>query len=93
MIDTDRAHDFVILILFYALENKNDMSKQGLIRMCVFVLQTMSVESNFGKSLNKRFEAQSTLPQSIRIANFHGSYADYLIHVRPPHTLSCRLTS
>jgi hypothetical protein len=81
IIDTDRAHDFIILVLFYALDNKNDPSKQGLIRMCVFVLQTMSVEANFGKSLNKRFEAQSTLPQSIRIANFHGSYADYLIHV------------
>jgi hypothetical protein len=81
IIDTDRSHDFVILVLFYALENKNDPSKQGLIRMCVFVLQTMSVESNFGKSLNKRFENQDTLPTSIRIPNFHGTYADYLITV------------
>ncbi|KAF2663629.1 hypothetical protein BT63DRAFT_108320 [Microthyrium microscopicum] len=79
IIDTDRSHDFVILVLFYALENKMDPAKQGLIRMCVFVLQTMSVERNFGKSLNKRFEGQETLPQSIRIPNFHGTYADYLI--------------
>jgi hypothetical protein len=81
IIDTDRSHDFVILVLFYALENKNDPSKQGLIRMCIFVLQTMSVEPNFGKSLNKRFEGQETLPQSIQIPNFHGTYADYLITV------------
>ncbi len=81
IIDTDRSHDFVILVLFYALENKADPSKQGLIRMCVFVLQTMSVEPNFGKSLNKRFEGQDTLPTSIRIPNFHGTYADYLITV------------
>jgi hypothetical protein len=82
IIDTDRAHDFTILVLFYALDQKNDSTKQGLIRMCVFILQTMSVESNFGKSLNKRFEGQESLPLSIRIANFHGTYADYLITVR-----------
>ncbi|KAF2095863.1 hypothetical protein NA57DRAFT_78640 [Rhizodiscina lignyota] len=79
IIDTERAHDFVVLILFYALNQRTDPSKQGIIRMCVFVLQTMSVEPNFGKSLNKTFEGQETLPASIRIANFHGSYADYLI--------------
>lgn len=79
IIDTDRAHDFVILVLFYAMEGKNDPNKHGLVRMCVFILQTMSVEANFGKSLNKRFEGQETLPPSIRIQNFHGSYADYLI--------------
>jgi len=79
IIDTDRAHDFVILVLFYAMEGKNDPNKQGLVRMCVFILQTMSVEPNFGKSLNKRFEGQDTLPLNIRIQNFHGTYADYLI--------------
>lgn len=83
IIDTDRAHDFTILVLFYALDQRNDPTKQGLIRMCVFILQTMSVESNFGKSLNKRFEGQESLPLSIRIANFHGTYADYLITASP----------
>lgn len=82
IIDTDRAHDFVILVLYYAIDQRNDPSKQGLVRMCVFVLQTLSVEPNFGKSLNKTFEGQESLPSSIRIPNFHGSYADYLITVR-----------
>lgn len=81
IIDTDRSHDFVILILFYALEYKLDASKQGIVRMCVFLLQTLSVEPNFGKNLNKRFEAQDTLPASIRIQSFNGTYADFLIHV------------
>jgi len=81
IIDTDRAHDFVILALFYAMEGKNDPNKHGLVRMCVFIIQTMSVEANFGKSLNKRFEGQDSLPPSIRIQNFHGTYADYLITV------------
>jgi hypothetical protein len=81
IINTERAHDFTVLVLFYALDQRNDPSKQGLIRMCIFILQTMSVEPNYGKSLNQRFKGQETLPQSIRIPNFHGTYADYLITV------------
>jgi hypothetical protein len=81
LIDTDRAHDFVVLVLYYAIDQRNDPSKQGLVRMCVFVLQTLSVEPNFGKSLNKTFEGQESLPPSIRIPNFHGTYADYVITV------------
>jgi hypothetical protein len=81
MIDTERSHDFVILILFYALEYKLDASKQGVVRMCIFLLQTLSVEPNFGKNLNKKFEAQETLPPTIRIQSFNGTYGDFLIHV------------
>lgn len=79
IIESNRMHDFVILMLFYAIEHKTDVSWQGVVRMCVFVLQTMSVEPAFGKNLNKKFEAQDTLPQSIRLTNFRGSYADFLI--------------
>ena len=49
--------------------------------MCVFLLQTLSVEPNFGKNLNKKFEAQETLPPTIRLQNFRGTYGDFLIHV------------
>ncbi|KAI0541012.1 high-temperature-induced dauer-formation protein-domain-containing protein [Xylaria digitata] len=79
MIDTQRAHDFVILILFYATDYKLDASKQGVVRMCAFLLQTLSVEKNFGVNLNKNFGAQDTLPAVIRIPNFKGTYADFLI--------------
>ncbi|KAE8342440.1 hypothetical protein BDV24DRAFT_41989 [Aspergillus arachidicola] len=79
IIDSNRSHDFVILCIFYAIVYKSDPSQQGVVRMCIFITQTMSVEPNFGKSLNKKFEAQETLPQSIRIPGFRGSYADYLI--------------
>ena len=81
IIDTDRAHDFVILVLFYALEYKSDAASQGIVRMCVFVLQTLSAEKNFAKGLNRKFEGQDSLPVSVRIQGFHGSYADYLIIV------------
>lgn len=79
IIESNRAHDFVILCTFYAIEHKTDPSKQGLVRMCVFILQTMSVETVFGKNLNKKFDAQETLPPSIRLSNFRGTYADFLI--------------
>ena len=79
VIESKRAQDFVILVLFYAIESKKDPSRQGVVKMCVFILQTLSVEPGFGESLNKRFDAQDTLPQVIRIANFRGSYADFLI--------------
>ncbi|KAI9149329.1 Ubp5-interacting protein [Paramyrothecium foliicola] len=80
IIDTDRAHDFVVLTLFYASEYKNEPSKQGVVRMCAFLLQTLSVEPNFGINLNKTFEGQESLPPSIRITGFRGTYTDFLIH-------------
>jgi hypothetical protein len=79
IIESNRAHDFVIFMLFYAIEYKADTAKQGIVRMCVFVLQTMSVEPAFGKNMNMKFEAQETLPPSIRLANFRGTYADFII--------------
>lgn len=82
IVDSNRSHDFLILCIFYAMEYRLDASKQGIVRMCVFILQTMSVEPTFAKSLNKKFEAQETLPQSIRLTKFRGSYADFLIMVR-----------
>ncbi|KAL5335815.1 high-temperature-induced dauer-formation protein-domain-containing protein [Aspergillus crustosus] len=79
IIDSNRSHDFIILCIFYSITYKSDPAKQGVVRMCIFILQTMSVEPTFGKSLNNKFEAQETLPQSIRIPGFKGSYADFLL--------------
>lgn len=81
IVDTDRGHDFVILVLFYALEYKADPAKQGVVRMCVFILQTLSTEPSFGKQANKIFEGQDSLPTSIKLADFEGTYADFLIIV------------
>jgi len=81
VIDSDKGYEFTILVLFYALEYKLDAAKQGVVRMCVFVLQTLTTEPNFGKRLNRRFESQMSLPPSIRLADFDGTYADFLIIV------------
>lgn len=89
IIDSNRSHEFVISCLFYAIEYRNDPSKQGVVKLCIFILQTLSVEASFGKSLNISFEAQDTLPTSIRLTPFRGSYADYLIIVSLPPYRQC----
>ena len=81
IVDTERGHDFIILVLYYAIENRTDPTKQGVVRMCVFVLQTLSVEENFGSGLNKAFQRQETLPAAIRIEDWRGTYGDFLIVV------------
>ncbi|KAK1060650.1 hypothetical protein LTR74_011665 [Friedmanniomyces endolithicus] len=79
IVETDRAHDFVVLVLFYAVSAKDQPSRQGIVRMCVLILQTMSVEPAFGSRLNKPFVGHDSLPSVLRITNFHGSYADFLL--------------
>jgi hypothetical protein len=94
IIDTERAHDFVILILFYATDYKADASKQGVVRMCAFLLQTLSVERKFGLNLNKAFDGQDLLPAVIKIPGFRGTYGDFLIQVSfyVSRRLHCSLT-
>lgn len=53
----------------------------GLVRMCSFILQTLSSDRTFSVKLNKPFDGHASLPTNSRIPNFQGSYADYLILV------------
>jgi len=79
--ETDRAHDFLILTMYYTMVGKDEPSKMSMVRMGILTLQTMSVEASFGKRLNKEFVSQESLPAPLRINKFHGSYADFLIAV------------
>ncbi|KAG9288895.1 hypothetical protein G9A89_019517 [Geosiphon pyriformis] len=79
LLETDRVLDVLILLLYYALENKLDPAQSGLVRMCAFMLQTISSERNFGVKLNKAFEGHGSLPSNVRIPAFHGTYADFMI--------------
>ena len=74
--------DFLIVLLYYPLEHKADPSQIGLVRMSAFILQALSAEKGFAASLNRPFEGQGALPSSVRLSNFHGSYADFMIIVR-----------
>ncbi|KAL5624550.1 hypothetical protein BROUX41_004610 [Berkeleyomyces rouxiae] len=80
LVESEKSREFVVLALFYALEYRNDASKQGVVRMCAFLLQTLSVEQNFGINLNGRFENHNSLPMVMKIPGFRGSYSDFLIH-------------
>lgn len=80
LVETGCALDYVVLILYYALDAKEDAAaKHGVLRMCVFVLQTFSAEAAFAAKLNQPFKHTETLPLLMRVPNFHGSYADFLI--------------
>lgn len=82
LIDTHRMLDYVIILLYHAIDSKDDPSKQGVLRMCIYVLQTLSTEDKFAQHLNTWFKRAETLPTPLRIANFHGTYVDFLICVR-----------
>ncbi|KAF4555071.1 putative high-temperature-induced dauer-formation protein [Elsinoe fawcettii] len=75
VVDSGRALDLMVLLVFYAKESHMD----GVGRVCIFCLQTLSAEAHFGGLLNRPFEAHDTLPLSIQIKNFHGKYSDYFI--------------
>jgi hypothetical protein len=49
--------------------------------MCAFILQTLSSDREFAIRLNKVFEGHGSLPGSVRIPAFYGTYADYMIIV------------
>ncbi|KAG8628591.1 hypothetical protein KVT40_004464 [Elsinoe batatas] len=75
VVESGRALDLMVLLVFYAKESHMD----GVGRVCIFCLQTLSAETHFGELLNRPFEAHDTLPLSIQIKNFHGKYCDYFI--------------
>ncbi|RIA98985.1 high-temperature-induced dauer-formation protein [Glomus cerebriforme] len=79
LLDTDRVLDLLIVLLYYAIENKQEPAQLGLVRMCAFILQTLSGDRDFGVKLNKVFENHGSLPGNVRIHAFHGTYADYMI--------------
>lgn len=47
--------------------------------MCAYILQTLSADKRFAVMINKPFESHGSLPASVRIPTFSGSYADFMI--------------
>ncbi|KAG0280223.1 hypothetical protein BGZ96_001622 [Linnemannia gamsii] len=79
LLETNRVLDFVVILLYFSLEHKLDPTHVGLVRMCASMLQTLSKDKAFGYTLNRPFDGHASLPASVRIHNFHGTYGDYLI--------------
>lgn len=57
------------------------IAQVGVVRMCAFILQTLSSEREFGIKLNTVFTGHSSLPALARLPAFHGTYGDYLVIV------------
>ncbi|KAK9446675.1 high-temperature-induced dauer-formation protein-domain-containing protein [Limtongia smithiae] len=83
IISSDRVHDFVILFIYYAYNYRLDPSRVGLVRLCVYVLQTISQDAVFCVRLNKHFDSHHALPSFMRVKGWDSSttctYADYLL--------------
>ncbi|CEP09657.1 hypothetical protein [Parasitella parasitica] len=79
LLETDRALDLTVVLIFHATDNKDKFTQLGLVRMCAFILQTMSSSKEYSCKLNKPFSAHSSLPSSIRLYAFNGTYGDFLI--------------
>ncbi|USW51319.1 hypothetical protein Slin15195_G046380 [Septoria linicola] len=77
--ETKVGMDFLVILLFYARDSVVEETKQGLMRMAIFVIQSLSAEAAFNAKLNTPFLHVSSLPSAMRVENFHGSYADFLI--------------
>lgn len=81
IIATDRVHDVVIMVLCCAVEAMDDLTRHGVLRLCILLLHTLSQDEEFATRLNTPLTAAESLPARLRIPNFHGSYADFLILV------------
>ncbi|KAI7863832.1 high-temperature-induced dauer-formation protein-domain-containing protein [Spinellus fusiger] len=79
LMETDHALDLMVVLIYYTMENKANVAQVGLVRMCTFILQTLSSDRAFGVKLSKPFVTQSYLPALIRIPASHGTYGDFLI--------------
>ena len=54
----------------------------NMLRMCLCILHSMSVDPRFGTQLNRPFVEHGQLPASVRLPSFSGTYNDFLIIVR-----------
>ncbi|KAG1474750.1 hypothetical protein G6F56_000160 [Rhizopus delemar] len=79
LVENDQVLDLTVALIFHATENKNNMAQVGLVRMCAFMLQTLSSSKGYCTKLNQTFSNNSSLPSIVRLYAFNGTYADFLI--------------
>ncbi|KTW29776.1 hypothetical protein T552_04096 [Pneumocystis carinii B80] len=78
LINSKNSLDYLVLLLSYTLEYRKELSKFGLIRICISILQTLSRESAFCKKLNATFEHYKILPVNIKLIS-KDNYMDFII--------------
>lgn len=56
LLEAEHAPDLLVCLLNICLDNKDDPAQFGLVRLCVFTLQSLTAEKTFGKQLSKSLE-------------------------------------
>ncbi|EMR10233.1 hypothetical protein PNEG_03596 [Pneumocystis murina B123] len=78
LIDDKNSLDYLVLLLCYSVNYRKELSKFGLIRICISILQTLSTKPSFCKKLNTTFEHYKILPINIKIIS-KDNYMDFII--------------
>ncbi|QSL64937.1 hypothetical protein MERGE_002241 [Pneumocystis wakefieldiae] len=78
LIDDKNSLDYLVLLLCYTLDYRKELSKLGLIRICISILQTLSSKPSFCKKLNTTFEHYRVLPMNMKVAS-KDNYMDFII--------------
>ncbi len=78
--DGYRAPQLLCHLLFFALLNKDSLPQQGLVRLCIFMLEDISSERTFALSISKGGSyPKGKLPTKFAPFGGEGSGADLLI--------------
>ncbi|GAA95284.1 uncharacterized protein L969DRAFT_92457 [Mixia osmundae IAM 14324] len=75
-LEGDKPGSLVVYLLGLSLECRGDPAKLGLIRLCAFILHSLSADRRFGSRLNGSADPQGILPARHAVP---GSTADFLV--------------
>ncbi|KDN39617.1 hypothetical protein K437DRAFT_9733 [Tilletiaria anomala UBC 951] len=78
--DVYRAPQLLCDLLYFTLANKDNLAQQGLVRLCVFMLQDISAERAFAINISKVGSyPKGKLPAKFAPSGGEGSAADLLV--------------
>jgi len=75
--DSERGADLVVALLSFCLENKEDETQLGLVRLCAYLLQTFTAQPGLAVAVNAPVEIKAASARAK--FNVPGSLADFLI--------------
>jgi len=76
---SQEALQLLRLLLVLSWENKEYVARLGLMRLCAYLIHTLSCEQAFLDNINERCSSFSSLPLAIRRQEPTGTFADLLI--------------
>ncbi|KAK4056096.1 hypothetical protein OIO90_002827 [Microbotryomycetes sp. JL221] len=80
LIETDKVVQLLIYLFTLCLEHKHDENEMGLVRLCIFLIQTISAQKGLNHCLNLPIELKSTLKQRYEIPSSSScTLSDFII--------------